>query len=118
MTEEELAKLLNKIPVEKLQEIINSKTAAVEVKKTKTRVNEDFTVNREKKTNRSPVKYQDNQWQDNGEHREEDKIVKTRSERKREPFKKIDIRCDVCGSINQVSSNLPRTNYYRCERCV
>lgn len=120
-----LLELLEKLPAEKFDKVMNilsgddKEEVVVENKKT-TKEPEDFTMKKVRPgKHREVVKSKGNVWVDTGEERTEDKIVKTITPRVRGKRQfKIKIMCDVCKREVEVSSSLPRTEFYRCERCV
>ncbi len=87
---------------------------------TKSGVNQDFTVTRDKndEKRRTEVKTRKKQGKDNEEIRKD--IVtpegkRTPRERKKQP--KTEVECHVCGREFKVESNLIFGEYHRCNRC-
>lgn len=78
----------------------------------------DFSDNQNRR--KEPVKARKNEWHDNGEFRDLDSsdYQKTPSPRRREPPKKIDVDCHVCGRSFKVDQRFVYGEYYRCNKCV
>ena len=71
------------------------------------------------KPTRGPVQAGENQWVDEGEDRTpEDKTIKYRkTQRTRPKAEMVKITCGGCNKDVEVPASLPRSKYYRCERC-
>jgi formylmethanofuran dehydrogenase subunit E len=89
-------------------------------KKVAKRINEDFTVNKEKSNNkrREPVRGRENRWKDEGEFRDIETPQVERVARNRPPPKKAEVECSVCGKPFKVDPKYIYGEYHRCNRCV
>ena len=116
LSPEERAELLGVAVEEKKEE---SSTGASRAERKGVAVNDDFTVHRDNESSyRKPVRARENSWVDTGEERQEDKIVKTATVTKRPKAVPVDVVCSTCHRTVKVPPSLPRTEYYRCERCI
>jgi hypothetical protein len=66
---------------------------------------------------KQPVKAKKNEWVDNGEHRDIETKYGERTPR-REPQKKVEVDCSVCGRSFKVDPKFVYGEYHRCGRCV
>ena len=88
------------------------------------RVKEDFSVNREQegKSGKSPVKFQKNQWTDQGEDKDTDfdyqKFEGMKTPRKRGKPNKVMVECHVCGKGFHINQSLVYGEFTRCNRCT
>jgi formylmethanofuran dehydrogenase subunit E len=88
------------------------------------KVKEDFSVNREQedKSRKGPVKFQKNQWTDEGEDRDADfdyqKFDKMKTPRKRGKPNKIMVECHICGKNFHINQNLVYGEFIRCNTCT
>ncbi len=81
----------------------------------------DFRVSPTKNTNnkrREPVRARKNEWVDEGEDRHIETKYGSRTPRSREPSKKIDVECSVCGRSFKTDPKYVYGEYHRCSRCV
>lgn len=101
----------NKESIKTIQESLPASTASVK---------EDFTMNRQVSNVRrkEPVKGRHNRWEDTGEDRHIETPHFERSPRKREPYKKVEVECHVCGKIFKEDPRCVGGEYYRCNRCT
>lgn len=78
----------------------------------------DFPDNQNRR--KEPVRARKNEWNDIGEFRDLDapEYQKTPTPRRREPPKKIDVECHVCGRSFKVDQRFVYGEYYRCNKCV
>ena len=92
-----------------------------EIQETK-KVTEDFRVHSIKSNNnnkrREQVKGRKNEWVDEGEDRHIETKYGSRTPRTREPSKKIDVECSVCGRSFKTDPKYIYGEYHRCSRCV
>lgn len=87
----------------------------------KTNSSEDFRINSIKKDNhrrKEPVKARKNEWVDTGESRDIETPYGERSPRTRQPSKKIDVECSVCGRSFKTDPKYVYGEYHRCSRCT
>jgi hypothetical protein len=89
---------------------------------TKNQITEDFRVSSIKgnKNNkrREPVKARKNEWVDEGEDRHIETKYGARAPRSREPNKKMDVECSVCGRSFKTDPKYVYGEYHRCSRCI
>jgi len=88
---------------------------------TKSQIKEDFRVSSIKGNNnkrREPVKARKNEWVDEGEDRHIETKYGARTPRNREPSKKMDVECSVCGRTFKTDPKYVYGEYHRCSRCV
>jgi hypothetical protein len=84
-------------------------------------IKEDFTVDKNKNSNnrrREPVKGRKNEWVDTGEFRDIETPYGERTPRNRQPSKKMDVECSVCGRSFKTDPKYVYGEYHRCSRCV
>lgn len=85
-------------------------------------VNEDFTIRRQEDTSnvrrKEPVRARKNEWQDTGEFRDIETPQFERTPRKRQPHKKVEVECHVCGKTFKEDPRYVHGDYYRCNRCT
>lgn len=82
---------------------------------------EDFRISFIKKDNhrrKEPVKANKNKWVDEGEDRHIETKYGSRTPRTREPSKKIDVECSVCGRSFKADPKYVYGEYHRCSRCT
>lgn len=83
---------------------------------------EDFRVSSIKNNNngkrREPVKARKNEWVDDGEDRHIETKYGSRTPRSREPSKKMDVECSICGRSFKTDPKYVYGEYHRCSRCV
>jgi hypothetical protein len=88
---------------------------------TKSQIKEDFRVSSIKGNNnkrREPVKARKNEWVDEGEDRHIETKYGARTPRSREPNKKMDVECSVCGRSFKTDPKYVYGEYHRCSRCI
>lgn len=109
---------------DKLLEALMSKSNTEEIKKatkSETVVNDDFTMvkrnDNKQQRRREPVKARKNQWEDTGEFRDISTPDFQKTPRRRDPPKKADVDCHVCGKSFKVDQRYIYGEYYRCNRC-
>jgi len=89
---------------------------------TKSQITEDFRVSSIKGNNnnkrREPVKARKNEWVDEGEDRHIETKYGARTPRSREPSKKMDVECSVCGRSFKTDPKYVYGEYHRCSRCI
>jgi hypothetical protein len=87
-------------------------------------VNEDFTMfkqdsNSNTNTRRKEaVRARKNEWKDTGESRDVETPQFERTPRRREPYKKVEVECHVCGKSFKEDPKIIHGEYYRCNRCT
>lgn len=82
---------------------------------------QDFRISSIKKNNnrrKEPVKARKNKWVDEGEDRHIETKYGARTPRTREPSKKIDVECSVCGRPFKTDPKYVYGEYHRCSRCT
>jgi len=88
------------------------------------KVKEDFSVNRKQKgkSRKSPVKFQKNQWTDQGEEKDTDfdyqKFEGMKTPRQRGKPNKVMVECHVCGKSFHINQSLIYGEFTRCNRCT
>jgi formylmethanofuran dehydrogenase subunit E len=105
------------VPVEVKQESIKKIQSSTPTAS----VNEDFKINRQDNSNvrrKEPVKARKNEWHDTGEFREVETPQFERTPRKRQPHKRIEIECHICGKSFKEDPKFVHGEYYRCNRCT
>lgn len=85
-------------------------------------VSEDFKVyTRQDNSNvrrKEPVKARKNEWRDTGEFRDVETPQFERTPRKRQPHKRVEVECHVCGKTFKEDPKCVHGDYYRCNRCT
>lgn len=85
-------------------------------------VKEDFTMHRQDDNSnirrKEAVRARRNDWQDNGEFRDIETPQFERTPRKRQPHKKVEVECHVCGKMFKEDPRYVHGDYYRCNRCT
>lgn len=85
-------------------------------------VSEDFKVStRQDNSNvrrKEPVKARKNEWRDTGEFRDVETPQFERTPRKRQPHKRVEVECHVCGKTFKEDPKCVHGDYYRCNRCT
>lgn len=88
---------------------------------TKKIISENFIVqskpHQENSKRREQVRGKENRWQDTGEFRDITTPDVERTPRRRQPPKKIDMECSVCGKSFKVDGRFVFGEYYRCNKC-
>lgn len=98
---------------ESIQKIPSSTTPAS--------VNEDFTMFKQDSNNtrrKEAVRARKNEWKDTGEFREVETPQFDRTPRRRQPHKKVEVECHVCGKSFKEDPKFVHGDYYRCNRCT
>lgn len=67
---------------------------------------------------KEPVRARRNEWEDTGEFRDIETPNFERTPRKRQPPKKVEVDCHVCGKSFKVDQRFVYGEYYRCNRCT
>lgn len=85
-------------------------------------VDENFIV-RKADTNSSnrrkePVRGRENRWKDEGEFRDVETPNFERTPRRREPSKKVDLECHICGKTFKQDSRYVYGEFPRCNKCT
>ena len=83
-------------------------------------INENFIVDKNKTNNRrkEPVKGRKNEWVDTGEFRDIETKYGDRTPRNRQPSKKMDVECSICGRSFKADPKYVYGEYQRCNRCT
>jgi hypothetical protein len=83
-------------------------------------VNEDFRVikNENASNRKTPVKFKENRWVDEGEFKDIHTPEGKRTPRNRQPQEKITLECHVCGKEFKQNSSLVYGEFHRCNRCT
>ena len=89
----------------------------VKTKQSDFEVGADFKVVRNNKNGRTPVKFQNNTWTDDGEGRDIITPKKDLTPRTREKAKKVEVECSVCGQNFWENPQYVYGEYIRCSRC-
>lgn len=69
---------------------------------------------------KEPVRARKNEWKDTGEFRDANSpdYDHTPTPRRREPPKKVDVECHVCGRSFKMEQRFVFGEYYRCNKCI
>jgi|SanBayMetagenome_1026888.scaffolds.fasta_scaffold13517_4 formylmethanofuran dehydrogenase subunit E len=85
-------------------------------------VNEDFTMFKQESTSntrrKEQVRARKNEWQDTGEFRDVETPQFEKTPRRRQPHKKVEVECHVCGKTFKEDARFVHGDYYRCNRCT
>jgi formylmethanofuran dehydrogenase subunit E len=84
-------------------------------------VNEDFTMFKQDSNNtrrKEAVRARKNEWKDTGEFRDVETPQFERTPRRRQPHKKVEVECHVCGKSFKEDPRFVHGDYYRCNRCT
>jgi len=85
-------------------------------------VNEDFTMFKQDSTSntrrKEPVRARKNEWKDTGEFRDVETPQFEKTPRRRQPHKKVEVECHVCGKTFKEDARFVHGDYYRCNRCT
>jgi hypothetical protein len=86
-------------------------------------VSDNFIVTKTEDTSsnsrrREPVRAKKNEWKDEGEFRDIETNYGEKTPRNRQPQKKIDVECSVCGRSFKTDPRYIYGEYHRCSRCV
>lgn len=82
---------------------------------------DDFTTTKKPLNNnrrREPVRARKNEWVDTGEFRDNETKYGDRTPRSRQPHKKTEVECSVCGKSFKVDPRYTYGEYHRCSKCV
>jgi cytochrome c556 len=85
-------------------------------------VNEDFTMFKQDSNSntrrKEAVRARKNEWKDTGEFRDIETPQFERTPRRRQPHKKVEVECHVCGKSFKEDPKFVHGEYYRCNRCT
>lgn len=84
-------------------------------------VDENFIVQKADNVNkkrREPVKGRENRWKDEGEFKDIKTPEFEKTPRRRDPPKKIDIECHICGKVFKQDARYTYGEFPRCNRCT
>lgn len=85
-------------------------------------VGENFIVKKVDSTSnnrrKEPVRGRENKWKDEGEFKDIETPSFEKTPRRREPSKKIDLECHVCGKTFKQDSRYVYGEFPRCNRCT
>jgi len=118
LSEEQKKQLLKLLASEENQ--IKNETGTKHPQKSVT-VDENFRVTKAESSpsrRREPVRARKNQWHDEGEDRHIETPNYEPTPRKREPQKKIEVECSVCGRPFKTDPKYIYGEYHRCSRCT
>lgn len=124
LTEEQRASLVSGLMKELATETTTQQTEETVSSQAQHEVAEDFTVTRQKQTNRkTPVKAKKNEWVDDGTFGSDiefdyEKFEKMKTPRKRGKPNKKNVECHVCGKSFTMNANLIYGENIRCNRCT
>lgn len=108
------------VPEEVRQETVNHINDTTPVDKNN--ISDDFRVSSIKNTNngkrREPVRGRENRWKDEGEFRDIETPKFEKTPRRRDPPRKVDVECHVCGRTFKEDARYVYGEYPRCNRCT
>jgi|694.fasta_scaffold00036_63 hypothetical protein len=85
-------------------------------------VNEDFTVFKQDSNSntrrKEAVRARKNEWKDTGEFKDVETPQFERTPRRRQPHKRVEVECHVCGKSFKEDPKFVHGDYYRCNRCT
>ncbi len=85
-------------------------------------VNEDFTVFKQDSNSntrrKEAVRARKNEWKDTGEFKDVETPQFERTPRRRQPHKRVEVECHVCGKSFKEDPKFVHGEYYRCNRCT
>lgn len=85
-------------------------------------VNEDFTMFKQDSNSntrrKEAVRARKNEWKDTGEFKDVETPQFERTPRRRQPHKKVEVECHVCGKSFKEDPKFVHGDYYRCNRCT
>jgi formylmethanofuran dehydrogenase subunit E len=85
-------------------------------------VNEDFTMFKQDSNSntrrKEAVRARKNEWKDTGEFKDVETPQFERTPRRRQPHKKVEVECHVCGKSFKEDPKFVHGEYYRCNRCT
>lgn len=85
-------------------------------------VDENFIVKKADNTSnnrrKEPVRGRENRWKDEGEFRDIETPNFERTPRRREPSKKVDLECHICGKTFKQDSRYVYGEFPRCNKCT
>lgn len=82
------------------------------------RVDNKAIVSTQTTRRKEAVKAKKNEWSDTGEFKNIHTPDVDRSPRRKEPPKKIDLECHVCGRVYKEDPRFVYGEFYRCNRCT
>lgn len=120
----ELDKILSNLSDEQKEKLVELLQGSIQndKKEESSTVNEDFRVTKIDKSNnnrrREPVRARENQWKDEGEFKDIETPNYEKTPRRRQPPKKVNVECSVCGKSFKADSRFVYGEYHRCNRCT
>lgn len=126
LTDEQKAKfmeaLMKSSPNESIPKPPPSQPKTIQSRQSSVTVGDNFVVTKTDETSnsrrREPVRARKNDWVDEGEFRDMDAKHGERTPRNRQPQKKVDVECSVCGRSFKTDPRYVYGEYHRCSRCV
>lgn len=84
------------------------------------KVDDDFRMQKNNLNNkrREQVRARKNEWVDTGEDRHIETPYGEKTPRNRQPHKKVDVDCSVCGRSFKTDPRYVYGEYHRCSRCT
>lgn len=120
----ELDKILSNLSDEQKEKLVSLLQSSMKDNKSdeSSTVDEDFRVTKIDKTNnnrrREPVRARENQWKDEGEFKDIETPNYEKTPRRRQPPKKVNVECSVCGKSFKEDSRFVYGEFHRCNRCI
>lgn len=119
----DLDKILSNLSDEQKTKLVELLQGSIESNKKEesSSVDEDFRVTKIDKSNnrrREPVRARENQWKDEGEFKDVETPNYEKTPRRRQPPKKVNVECSVCGKSFKADSRFVYGEYHRCNRCT
>lgn len=119
----ELDKILSNLSDEQKEKLVSLLQSSIQNDKNdeSSTVDEDFRVTKIDKTNnrrREPVRARENQWKDEGEFKDIETPNYEKTPRRRQPPKKVNVECSVCGKSFKADSRFVYGEFHRCNRCT
>ena len=85
-------------------------------------VSEDFTMFKQDSNSntrrKEAVRARNNEWKDTGEFKDVETPQFERTPRRRQPHKRVEVECHVCGKSFKEDPKFVHGEYYRCNRCT
>lgn len=113
--------LLSEEQKQKLLEVLTSETKMDNSSTPSVSVDENFKVKRTDSTStrrKEQVRGRENRWKDEGEFKDVETPQFERTPRRREPAKKVDLECHICGKTFKQDSRYVYGEFARCNKCT
>lgn len=118
LSEDQKLKLIEALTKKEVQEQSTKKHSPT----TSATVDENFIVrkaeNNSNNRRKEPVRGRENRWKDEGEFKDIETPSFERTPRRREPSKKLDLECHVCGKTFKQDSRYVYGEFPRCNKCT